>query len=398
MKTWKNIVILVALLAMLSPAAALADDEKPTVAFLRFGQSPAFALTDKGVLDVLGAYGFISEEERLVLYGGGDLRGEHINLLYRDAGFDLATASLMVEDALDEGADVLLTISNQVGMIAVNAISDMDDPPTLIFAIVTAPYDTGLASAPCVKPPNVAGTQMLIDASEFETTRTAQVPWLTTFGLVLDANDPGSLSAEETLRAYADQYGLNIEVATAITITDFAQATNSLLDRGVEAIVLPPRTGSAAGVLGVLDAAYGVPVFSAMVTDVFIGVPFGAGFQGWYREGVIAGRMVAHLLRGELDVARTGISTTPGYAVAVNLDAADAHGVEATQAMLDVADFVIEGGLAAEGTLEIPGVNTELTELTLEERVAADAAFLADLHCSDEMIAEQQAALDATDS
>ena len=36
-----------------------------------------------------------------------------------------------------------------------------------------------------------------------------------------------------------------------------------------------------------------------------------------------------------------------------------------------------------------------LPEMTLEERMAEDAAFLAELECTPEMIAEQQAALDA---
>lgn len=380
---------------LLSSAAVAADDDVATLAFLRFGQSPAFALTDKAVLDTLEAYGYISNEERMVLQQGGDLRGEHINILYRDAGFDLATANLMVEDALDEGADVMLTVSTEVGMIAAGAMTGMDDPPALIFAIVTAPYLAGIAEAPCVKPPNITGTQMDIDFLKFDAVREAQNPGLTNFGMIVNPNDPASQNALQTLGVYAQARGLTFEAATAITVADYSLATESLLDKGVEAIVMPPRTGSAAGLLAVLDAAYGATVYSTIVTDVFIGVPVGAGFQGWYHEGAVAGRMLVGYLRGELDIARTGINLTPGFTVAANLDAADVHGIEIRQELLDQAAFVIEGGAGAGAELEIPGVNTFLEEMTAEERWAQDQAFLEGLHCSDEMIAEQMAALEA---
>ena len=392
----KKIAFALLLLALLMPGmAAFADDDVPTLAFLRYGQSPAFALTDKAVLDTLEVYGYISREERMTLMQGGDLRGENINILYRDAGFDLATANLMVEDALDEGADVMLTVSTEVGMIAAGAMTGMDDPPALIFAIVTAPYLAGIAEAPCVKPPNITGTQMDINFAEFDQVREAQNPGLTTFGMIVNPNDPASQTALQSLSVYAEARGLTFEAATAITIADYALATESLLDKGVEAIVMPPRTGSVAGLLAVLDAAYGVTIYSAIVTDVFVGVPVGAGFQGWYHEGAVAGRMLVAYLRGELDIARTGINLTPGFTVAANLDAADVHGIEIRQELLDMASFVIEGGAGAGDTLEIPGVNTFLEEMPAEERWAEDQAFLAGLQCTDEMIAEQMAALEA---
>ena len=388
------LLLLTVAITALSPAAALASDDAPTVAYLSFGQSPIFELTKKGVMDVLEAYGYISADERATLQGGSDLRGENINILNRDAGFDLATASLMVEDALDQGADVLLTISTQVGLIANSAIAEMDDPPALIFAILTAPYLTGMAESSCVKPANVTGTQMDIDFSVFDQVRRAQNPDLQAFGFIHDPNDPSQESALMALTNYAQAYGLRFEVATIITAADYALAAESLIDKGVEAIVLPARTGSNSGVVSVVDAAYGVAVYSALVTDVFIGVPLGAGFQGWYSEGAIAGRMLANYLRGELDIATTAINLTPGFAVAVNLDSAAANGLTVTDETLAMADFVIEEG-AAYGDIEIPGVNTFLEDMPLEERIAQDQAFLQTLHCTPEMIAEQQAALES---
>ncbi len=75
--------------------------------------------------------------------------------------------------------------------------------------------------------------------------------------------------------------------------------------------------------------------------------------------------------------------------IALNLDSAEAQGIEISESLRERAVFWIEGGET------YGGVTPELPEMTLEERMAEDAAFLDSLHCTPEMIAEQQAELDA---
>ena len=386
------VILLLALL--LPPASMAADDDAPTLAFLRFGQSPSFALTDRAVLDMLEVYGFINAEERATMEAGNDLHGENINILYRDAGFDLPTANLMVEDALDEGADVILTVSTQVGMIALGAMSDMEDPPALIFAIVTDPHASGLATATCIKPPNVTGTLMHFDYEEYTNIAYLQDPDFQSIGLLANADDPATAGYISTIQQFGEEYGFTVEVETVVTAADYALGTDSLVDSGVDVIVLPPRTGSSAGIAAIVESAYGVPVFSPLVSDVIHGVTIAAGFEGWYREGIHAARMVIGYLEGNLDIATTAIASTPGFAVAVNNDSADAQGVVFTEALLAEVDYIVQDGvIMSEGALfEIPG-EIGLSEMTLQERRAEDAAFLENLHCSPDMIAEQLSTL-----
>ena len=390
-----NIRRLILLLALLLPPASMAaDDDAPTLAFLRFGQSPSFALTDRAVLDMLEVYGIISAEERVTMEAGNDLHGENINILYRDAGFDLPTANLMVEDALDEGADVILTVSTQVGMIALGAMSDMEDPPALIFAIVTDPHASGLATATCIKPPNVTGTLMHFDYEEYTNIANLQDPDFQSIGVLANADDPATAGYISTIQQFGEEYGFTVEVETVVTAADYALGTDSLVDSGVDVIVLPPRTGSSAGIAAIVESAYGVPVFSPLVSDVIHGVTIAAGFEGWYREGIHAARMVIAYIEGNLDIATTAIASSPGFAVAVNNDSADAQGVVFTEALLAEVDYIVQDGvIMSEGALfEIPG-EIGLSEMTLQERRAEDAAFLENLHCSPDMIAEQLSTL-----
>lgn len=377
-------------LMLLMPRAGLADDV-PTLAFLRFGQSPSFALTDMAVLDMLEAYGLISEEERATLGVGHDLRGEKINILYRDAGFDLSLANLMVEDALDEGADIFLTVSTQVSMIALSAMNDMEEPPALIFTIVTEPHTTGLARATCVKPPNVTGSLMHFDLMEYSKIILMQDPEFQSIGLIGDANDPGLLAHMESARALGDHLGFGVEIELIVSAADYAIATKLLVDKGVDAIGLLPYTGSDIGIPAVLEAAYGLPVYSGLVSNVVHGATIAAGFEGWYREGVQAARMVIAYLEGNLDIATTAIASTPAFAVAVNLDSAEALDVEIAEELLAEADYILQGGEGQGAMLEIPG-EIGLAEMTIEERRAEDAAFLENLRCTPDLIAEQLSA------
>ena len=126
---FKQVLLVASLLALLLAPIAHADDDKPTLAFLRFGASTLISIAESGILDTLELYGFISADERAGLNESVDLEGEHLNVIYSDAGWDIATANLIIEDALDRGADVLMTWSAPVTQIAANMLSEMEDPP-----------------------------------------------------------------------------------------------------------------------------------------------------------------------------------------------------------------------------------------------------------------------------
>ena len=382
-------------LALLMPFAALADDETPTLAVLSFGRSPAYDLTESAIFDSLEVYGFLLADERETLVAGHDLHGEKINILFRDAGYDFPTASIMVEDVLDQGADALLTLSNEVGMIAASALEDMDDPPALFFAIVTAPYRLGLGQSSCIKPDYITGTAMHIDFSQYVPIYELQNPDLNYFGLLADPGDPTAQYMLGSIGQIAENFGWEYDIATYSSPSELGPATKSLVDKGVEAIGLLPSTASTAGIPAIINAAVETPVYSFLVSDVHMGITIASGFDGWYREGVTAASMVAAYLNGELDPASTMINTTKSYVDAVNLDSAEIQGVEIAPGVLELADYVVQGGEAIGQAIEIPGIGSTLPVMTPDERKAADAELLASLVCTEEIIAEQQAALDA---
>ena len=386
--------IVVMAIGMVAPMMVSGADDKPTIAFLRYRHSSGSNVTVSGIWDMFQAYGLISRAERDALDVEEDIEGEHLNVFFRNAGGDLPTANIMVEEALDRGADIMLTISSPVSIIAAKAARDMEEPPLLFFSLVATPYSGGIASSPCIKPDYVAGTHVRQPYELIVPLVQLQDPDISKIGTFINEAESNSVDGSSQIAAAAESLGLEVEVAAIVDASDIPIATQSLLDKGVEAIVYAGAYLEAFGVSAMASVAvdYSVPTFGPpQHMAVERGGTVGAGFKDYYREGVIVARMVIGHLNGTLDVSAIGINSSPSLGVAVNLDAAAEAGIEISDELLAMAEFVIEDGESTD-TSETPS----LPEMTLEERMAEDAAFLAELECTPEQIAEQQAELDAS--
>ncbi|MCY4021790.1 MAG: ABC transporter substrate binding protein [Chloroflexi bacterium] len=398
----KRLVLIVSILALLLSPTVRAqdqDNEIPTIGMLNFGHTQGASLSIKGAFDTLQAYGFFNQEERAVLDAGEDLYGEKLNVLWRNAGFDIPTANLMVEDALDRGVDAMLTVTTQVTQIAVNATRDMEDPPAIMFSLVGSPYFAGIADAPCIKPDHVGGTQNLIPYDKIVPTLLVQNPDLKVIGTIVSPEQPVSVDGGRQILNTAEELGLTVEVATVITRSDLNLAVEALVSRGAEAILYPIGSIALSGtpLLLSLTAEYGLPLFAPVPYQVFNGATVGGGIQSTYGEGVIQGRMLVAHLNGDIDISEIRINQSRDFGIAVNLDSAKAQGVEIADEILAMAQFVIEDGVSSAGaTRELPEVVTTLPDMPLEERRAADLAFLEKLRCTPEIIAEQRAQLQDT--
>ena len=395
---FKQVLLAASLLALLLAPMAHADGDKPTLAFLRFGGSTLISIAESGILDTLELYGFISADERAGLDESVDLEGEHLNVIYSDAGWDIATANLIIEDALDRGADVLMTWSAPVTQIAANILSEMEDPPVIIFTIVMTPYIKGVAETPCVKPDFVAGTQTMIPYEEFVDMVHVFDPEITKIGTFVTMSQPNSVHGMERIIELAGELGMEVETAALTGFADLPLATDALISKGAQAILAHSDYFAGMALATIVQAAkdQGVPVFSPVSQHVYRGATVGAGFYSLYNEGLVSGRMLAAHLNGDVDLARTAINMSPGFTVALNLDIAEETGVEISDELLAMADWTIQDGQSSEGaTPGLREVGIKTLDMSLEERQAADLEVLAGLHCTDEMIAQQQAELDA---
>lgn len=371
----KLLAVLLIALMVTAPVPLLAQDDIPTVAIIRLGPLPPFQYSQQGTLDVLAAYGYVD--------------GENIKLILGDAGMDVPTANLLIEDAINSDVDVIITITTPVSQAAVNATLDMEDPPIIMFNTVTQPYAAGIAQAPCIKPAHVWGSQALPDFATILPLVWELNPEIKNLGWIYSTSEPNAVASTEIVQPIAEELGLTLHITSVAESSEVGAAAEALAGEGIDAFFIPTDSTVGNALASILSVAEeeGIPVFFADSLQVFSGVTVGAGVS-YYQEGVDTGRVLVAYLNGDIDIATTGLSKQSGTLIGVNLDTAAMQDVEVPQNLLEMANFVIENG---ENTGEV----LSLPDVSFEELQEQDAAFVENLFCSEERIAEQQAELDA---
>lgn len=433
-----KLIALLTLIVLVAPIAWAQDDDIPTVAILRFGISLSDASLETAVIDTLLVYDWITAEEHALLNERQDIEGEKVNLFWADASYDLTNVNIMVENALDRGADLLLTLSTPVSQIAVNTTLDQDQPTPVLFSAVYSPYQAGLAETPCIKPAHVTGSESVPPYEEAFRIFLLLNPALNRLGLIHSSNDAAGIFGAERIATIGESLGLAVESAAVTNVSDLRSATQSLANDGVEAIILPFDYTVAIGlpIIAAVATENQIPVFHPHPGSILAGATVGAGFSQFYTQGISAGLMLAAYLNGELDFASTAIDSMSGLSVGINMDMADTLGIEIAPELAEMADSVLQDGVTVMSPLGLLRLldemgasdqikqmaaaylqNVDLSELASDtsgqqqaaamistmliagrkspENLAADRDYLDSLHCTDAMIAEQRAQLEA---
>ena len=382
-----------------------------------------------GVIEALHRFGWLTDDE----YGGlkanledglSNLEGERVNLLFSDASWDYGSLIPMMETALDKGADVFVTETTPVAQAAVNFTLAMDDPIPVIFMSVFNPYAAGIADAPCIKPDNVTGTQELIDYEGLLALAALQNPDLETVGTLYNSASAAGQMGAELIAEAGEALGIRVEQAAVFGLADVGIGLEGLISKGVDAFVLTVDilTSQATAQIATIGADNDIPVYHPVASYLYSGATVAAGSIATYGPGLNAGQILVGILDGALDPATTGINTADNSVIAVNVDRSARSGVKVSENLLSRADFVVADGelsitpkgmtnfqflgemgmmallypqLASGTDAVTPEMLAMLAQVAFPDPTAAHEAFLAGLQCTDEMIAEQQAELDA---
>ena len=377
--------------------AAAQDDDNPSIAILRFGPLPNLEITEGAILDMLESYGFISTMENRLLEERRDHEGENLTVYWGDAGFDYPTVNIMVEDALDKEVDVIVAVGGTIARMAFLLTSEMETPTPVLFS--STPFQGNFsAELNCLKPAHTAGVTASLSYDYVLSVLLKQYPDIAQIGVIYSTSSPSGVAGAEEIQAAADARGIEVELAGIVAIPDVSLAVNSLLDAGVGAILLT-QDSLVATALPIITAAaneIGLPLFYPSFSAIYYGATIGAGSSPMYTNGINLGRILTAHLNGEVDLARLGIAPTGTLHIGVNLDSAEEQGVEISEEVMDEAIAVVQGGRPVKLN---PGVLAAIAKrgviIPLEQRIDEDREWLASLHCSDEMIAEQMAAQEA---
>lgn len=402
-----KVLFLIALFALVAPALMAQDDgevAQPTIAFLNSQVSVPFQMSELAVVEALAAAGYLTQAEGAALRSAyfaswsrpspsepDDLMGERVNLIWADAGGDLSLTGVMVDAVLDQQPDVLITLTDRVTLAALNETSDMEEPPAIIFVVVYNADLSGIAQASCIKPSHVTGVESIAPYDEIMSLLRLQKPDLKVIGTIYSLPDASSAFGAERITEIGEAMGLTVMQEAVTQFADLRAAASSLLDEGIEMLVLPVDVITGPGLPIVMSVAeeYDVPVLYSHIVGSYYAT-IGAGSRQAYVEGRRAGEMLVGYLNGEIDIAETGTISLSSFGIGLNYDAAARQGIEFAEALVEAADMTVRNGRP-----DFPSRNARVGLFSPDPGM--EPLDLASLHCTDEMIAAQQAELDAAE-
>ena len=285
----------------------------------------------------------------------------------------------------------MVTTTTNVTLNAIHAAEESGITPTplVIFSLVGAPYKSGVADAPCVKPSHVLGSHALSSYEDLMALLPMQDPDIDFVGSFMNPGNSGHAYATGQIKEHGEALGITVEEAPWLDAADGLVNAERLIDSGVDMFVSLGHPPSLPAIIEASNEA-GIPILATAMSYVHRGAHIAAGFYSYYSEGAVVGHMLTAALDGELEPWKIGIHASPKLAVALNLDSIEAGGIEISDALMERADFVVENGESTEVF-----VKPEYPDVDMDARHAERSAFLDTLFCSEEEIAEQRAALEA---
>ena len=413
----RALVFTLALLGMLA-LPAWADDDRPRIVVLSTGGETSSPLITQGMVDALAAWGIIERADFDPFTR--DASGERLELTLRPVEWETSLARAQVQQYVDEGHDIFVAPRTTLAQLIANATQDMEDPPTVIFVGVDDPYGAGLADSPCIKLPNVTGSQSIVPYADVMAVLPKVDPAINTIGTIYNSSDPAGIHGAAQIEEIGAAMGVQVEAHAYTDFATMATAAEGLVSKGVQAIVLPMETGvgqALPAVLSPISIDNGIPIIVADAGLTYAQATIGVGNLNHYLWGINVGRLLVAHFNGELDINSAAITPASlSLSTGINLGMAAAAGIEIPESLLEAADFTLEGLMGhltdkgKQNTWQVesmralgdflqrfttPETYAFVQEAELPDLREGQAAFVESVRCTPERIAEEQAALDA---
>ncbi len=258
----------------------------PRVAIFQLGSQAILDEIAEGAIQGLAAKGFEN--------------GQTMRLQRYNAQSDLATAANIAKAIVDEGPDLVLTISTTC--LQAMAAANQNGKIKHIFGGVSDPSAAGVGiqkGKPLAHPPHMAGIGTFQPVAETIELARKMNPGLRTAGLVYNPAETNSELCARAARAKATELGMRVVEATVETANEVFAATASVVSRGAEAIFIGGDNTLELAIESVVKAASegGIPVFGYMPTNADRGALAGLG-ANYFEVGRITGELAGDVLNG----------------------------------------------------------------------------------------------------
>ncbi len=236
---------------------------------------------------------------RVGLSDAGLEQGKDYEFRLSSAQGDLATLPSLIDAAVDQKAAVIVTLQDETLKSAVERVKGTP----VIFHVLSDPFAAGAGTADSAHLPNITGVYSPGFGDPLQERRVELikrlVPKAKTLGILFTPGEPLAVSLKDKLTEAAKKGGLTVVEQPVGSASEGTEATTALVGKKVDAIEIFGNTAHAAfeSIIAVAKEKK-VPVFSPSPTEVMKGAT-AAFFPDFQEGGVVAGQMIARVLKGE---------------------------------------------------------------------------------------------------
>ncbi len=285
-------------------------------------------------VDILEYVNVLDVEEgekgiRAGLREAGLVEARDYELLVRNAQGDMPTLTTLVDAALSEGADMLITLSTPTLQAALQRARDVP----IVFTFVADAIAAGAGRTNEDHLPHVTGVPTTAAYRELLAAVRECLPAARRVGTVFVPAEVNSVYNKDQIAHEAQQLGIELVAVAANTSAEVPDAALSLLTRNVDAVCQAGGNVTGAAFASIAQPAQRahVPVFGFLSSDLDNGAAVVAA-RDYFDGGRDAGMMAARIMRGERPAAIPfqPLQTTR---ILINLNAARATGLTIPQSL-----------------------------------------------------------------
>lgn len=261
--------------------------------------------------------------------------GKNLTIEVKNAAADQGTAKQISDTFVSDKVDLICAIATPSAQAAYNSAIDTDIP--VIYTAVTDPIAAELADENGAPVGNVTGTSdELPIKAQLEMIR-EMLPDAEKIGIMYTTSEVNSVSALETYKELAGDYGFTIVDKGVTQTADISLATDEILEE-VDCLTNLTDNTVVNSLATILDKANvkKIPVFGSEIEQVKIGCLAAEGLD-YVELGKQTGRMAAKVLKGEAEASEMNYETItePGYYV--NTAVAENLGITVSEELLETA-------------------------------------------------------------
>lgn len=282
--------------------------------------------TEKGILDGLTEEGLVKDRDYITTI--------------RNAQGDMATLNGLVDAAIADGADLLITMSSPALQAALQRAQGRTP---IVFGYVANAIRAGAGKTNEEHLPNVTGIPIAGAYREMIPLFKKIMPNARRIGTLYVPAEVNMVYNLEVMTQAAENAGLEVVSVGVANSSEVADAALALAGRGIDAIVQIAGNATAASFGGIVQAAdrAKLPVFGFQMTHAEGGAAVVLS-RDYYDAGVTTGKLAVRVMRGA-DPSTIPFAPFGGTKLIVNRKAADAVGLKIpADVMSEVEQFIGE--------------------------------------------------------